>query len=214
MRVLCTLILLVYPTAAEDVTRKAGYCATYGDCGGLPCVSNQAAETLPAEKVEIVEEICPHLKGKYCCTADQVDIMQDKIGKADWLLSSCERAVTNFRSLICDLTCSQDQSLFLEVTEANERDDGSVQATRLSYYLSQDYSDKVWMSIRKTSKMICGNFWSQCSHDDLFSFIGDNHWTELKVDYKIAASPPTGFQHASDDHLVCVEDAEGVCNCS
>ena len=37
---------------------------------------------------------------------------------------------------------------------------------------SQEYANKVYNAVKDVSNLICGNFWSKCSRDDLFSFMG------------------------------------------
>lgn len=208
------LSLLVSLAVSLSVSREGSGCVTYGDCGGLPCVASTTPRSLGEEGQRVLEELCPHLKASdgFCCDDEQTKIFKSKIGKADGLLGGCPTAITNFRSLVCEVTCSPNQVEFVEVVEKKPYE-GRVKATTLRYHLSKEYSDKVWMSTRKKSKLLCGNLFSECSKAELFKFLGDNHWTSLKTEYLIKERAEPGFHHAPDDHMKCVQERSGVCQC-
>jgi len=201
------LILALLWGVACLLSRVESHCVTYGDCGGLPCVSNTAAKPL-GQELSSLRDLCPHLKEKagYCCDDKQVVVMKSALSKADKLLNGCMTARTNFRSLVCDMVCGPDQANYVQITQT-EQYGAETRATHLRYFVSNEYSDRVWRSTRKQNKLLCGNIFRECSKHDLFSFIGDNRWTKLKTDYVIESWPSKpDIQHASHHHLGCGQD--------
>jgi len=209
------LVLYLLVGLSVAVIREQGRCATYGDCDGLPCVDNGKARSASSESSKVLSGLCPHLKVEdgVCCTEEQVGILVKKLGKADARLKKCNTAVSNFRALICDFTCSPNQSQFVEVVESQSYQSGR-KAKKLKYYVSEEYSDKTFYSIVKTSRLICGNVVHDCKKEGLFKFIGNNPFTSLKTEYVISASAPAGFTHAPANHVTCDRNStEERCQC-
>ncbi|XP_063691464.1 NPC1-like intracellular cholesterol transporter 1 [Bolinopsis microptera] len=207
--VMVTLVL----SRVSSVTRGEGYCVTYSDCGGVPCVNNTPAKPISSyQTLSSLREFCPHLKEEsgFCCDAEQVTIMEKALSKADNLLK-CTPGRDNFRTLICDMVCGPNQANYLEITESKQYGD-RIQATHIKYFISTEYSDAVWRSTRKQSKLLCGKIFSECSKQDLFKFIGDNRWTKLKTDYVIENTPSRpGIKHSSPSQLACPSSSSCQC---
>ena len=202
------VLILIF--VSEGADQKI--CATYGDCGNLPCVSDTLPEALSLEGRDIIENICPHLKNnnKFCCDDNQAKKLKEKLKAADKLLKSCNTAMVNFRALICDMTCSPDQGSFVKVTDTKKYN-AKTAATKLDYHLSEDYANKVWRSIYRTNHLICGNLFKKCKEDELFNYIGNNRWTSLKTNY--IRSTDSDMPSPSSENVVCKGNKEDRCDC-
>ena len=52
---------------------------------------------------------------EYCCDGDQVANLQKQLSIAEQLLSRCPACINNLKKFFCHLTCSPNQSSFMEV---------------------------------------------------------------------------------------------------
>ncbi|KJR85311.1 Niemann-Pick C1 protein [Sporothrix schenckii 1099-18] len=149
----CALLLLVgLGEAAATVTgltarHEAGRCAIRGQCGkrsifgaDLPCVDNGLATEPDEELRDQLVDLCgPKWKsGPVCCDGEQVKALKDNLATANQLVSSCPACKENFYNLFCSFTCSPDQSLFINVTDAAEKN-GKLLVTKLDQLVSEEY---------------------------------------------------------------------------
>lgn len=214
---IAVLVFTLLALAASDdgALHEAGRCTTFGLCHkNLPCVKNIKAQPKPAGTD--FDTFCPHLAGKanLCCDKAHIEYIINKLKTAENLLRSCNTAVVNFRALVCDFACHPDQSQFVSVYESSVKE-GEEYMKHGEMFLSEEYANKVYNAVKDVSNLICGNFWSKCSRDDLFSFMGDNAYTELKTNYKIG-DPSADFVVPDSSFMKdCNEkDASGdICRC-
>ncbi|KAH1263965.1 NPC intracellular cholesterol transporter 1 [Glycine max] len=115
------------PAASQRETYRAKhseeYCAMYDICGqrsdgkalncpyGSPSVKPD--DLLSAK----IQSLCPTITGNVCCTADQFDTLRVQ---AVPILVGCPACLRNFLNLFCELSCSPNQSLFINVTSISE----------------------------------------------------------------------------------------------
>ncbi|CAK7205846.1 niemann-Pick type C-related protein 1 [Sporothrix eucalyptigena] len=135
-------------TTTELTTKhEAGRCAIRGQCGkrsifgaDLPCVDNGLATEPDEELREQLIGLCgPKWKsGAVCCDGEQVKALKDNLATANQLISSCPACKDNFYNLFCTFTCSPDQSLFINVTDAAEKN-GKLLVTELDQLVSEEY---------------------------------------------------------------------------
>lgn len=136
---------------------EAGRCAIRGQCGKrslfgpeLPCVDNDLATDPDAEfRAELVELCGPKWKsGPVCCNLDQVKAMKENFGTVNQLISSCPACKDNFYNLFCTFTCSPDQSLFINVTSAAEKN-GKQLVVELDQLVSEEYGTGFYDSCKE-----------------------------------------------------------------
>ncbi|KAL0361852.1 UNVERIFIED_CONTAM: NPC intracellular cholesterol transporter 1 [Sesamum radiatum] len=98
------------------------YCAMYDICGArsdgkvLNCPVGSPAvkpdELLSAK----IQSLCPTITGNVCCTEAQFNTLRTQVQQAIPFLVGCPACLRNFLNLFCELTCSPNQSQFINVT--------------------------------------------------------------------------------------------------
>ncbi|CAL0324421.1 unnamed protein product [Lupinus luteus] len=102
------------------------YCAMYDICGkrcddkvlncpyGSPTVK---PDDLLSSKIQ---SFCPTITGNVCCTEAQFDTLKTQVQQAIPFLVGCPACLRKFLNLFCELTCSPNQSLFINVTSVGK----------------------------------------------------------------------------------------------
>lgn len=126
---------------------EAGRCAIRGHCGKqslfgseLPCPDNGLAETPSSDLRDKLVSVCGDewKDTKVCCTDEQVEALQGNLQRAQNIISACPACKKNFYDLFCTFTCSPDQSLFVNVTQTEEKGDKYL-VTELDQLVSPEY---------------------------------------------------------------------------
>ncbi|PVH75505.1 patched sphingolipid transporter-like protein [Cadophora sp. DSE1049] len=159
LRHLAVAVGLLSLASGELFTQKheAGRCALRGTCGGggffspaLPCVDNGLAKD-PEEDVRAqLLELCPEdkwKKGPICCEKDQLDVLSDNLKKAQSFIADCPACKNNFYNTFCTFTCSPDQSLFINITQAEKGAEG-LRVTELDQLVSDEYGSGFYDSCK------------------------------------------------------------------
>ena len=144
-----------------------GYCIWYDQCptGGeqLNCFYNGPAKNLTDPKgVQILNKLCPELRGqRTCCSTKQLVALDKNLQTMIQLTSRCPACWNNIRRLYCQLTCSQDQSLFTDpklVPGPGDRD----AIWSLDYFVSPQFKQGLFDSCKDVTvegynvKLFCG----------------------------------------------------------
>lgn len=104
----------------------------YGECGpsdtnpsaNYNCKYDGEAVLQKDEKfMSMFKELCPHLyKGPNttatCCDAEQFYHFNADLSVPKQLMSRCPACFTNFRTFLCDMTCSPNNADFLLITQS------------------------------------------------------------------------------------------------
>nr|POF14670.1 niemann-pick c1 protein [Quercus suber] len=133
------------------------YCAMYDICGersdgkvlncpyGSPSVKPD--ELLSAK----IQSLCPTISGNVCCTETQFDTLRAQVQQAIPFLVGCPACLRNFLNLFCELSCSPNQSLFINVTSIAEfmlrnfhfsLEGNALKTIELTYQLAHDLLEK------------------------------------------------------------------------
>ncbi|CAD6502421.1 BgTH12-05013 [Blumeria graminis f. sp. triticale] len=142
----------------EPFTKRheAGRCAIRGNCGGgslfsppVPCSYNGQAEEPATDVREKLVELCGSKwsSGPVCCEESQIQSLSDNLNKAKNFISACPACKENFFNLFCTFTCSPDQSLFLNVTQANAYGT-KLQVAELDQLLDTEYGSGLFDSCK------------------------------------------------------------------
>ncbi|TVY82258.1 Niemann-Pick type C-related protein [Lachnellula suecica] len=160
-RLLAVAGLLITTVLSDPFTptHEAGRCAIRKNCGKasffspeLPCVDNGLAEEPEDDVRKQLVGLCGPKwnEGPVCCVGEQgnlnvwcadtlkLDSLAENLKKANTFISSCPACKENFYNLFCTFTCSPDQSLFINVTEAKV-DGDKVRVTELDQLVSDEY---------------------------------------------------------------------------
>uniref|UniRef100_T1IKK4 Niemann-Pick C1 N-terminal domain-containing protein n=1 Tax=Strigamia maritima TaxID=126957 RepID=T1IKK4_STRMM len=167
--VLVCLLLFVSKVGAEDT------CVWYGQChtSDKPPVLNCLYSGLPkplgnASVIEVFNEICPELvnrsgKTVTCCNADQIEILADGLVNVKPLLARCPSCWHNFRNFLCVVTCSPNQSRYMNVTRPGPEDltvsehDFQKVVKSVEFMLTESYTKAFFDSCKSVSNPTMGN---------------------------------------------------------
>ena len=104
-------------------------CIWYGECG--PSTGDNvynckylgpAIQVTNSSMLDMIKNLCPHLyhgdEATFtCCDFKQLRRFSDDLSVPKQLMSRCPACYLNFRTLLCDLTCSPIQKEFLMITQ-------------------------------------------------------------------------------------------------
>lgn len=181
--------LLTLSANAELLTpiHEAGRCAIRGHCGKkgffgkeLPCVDNGLATIPDADFASEIEALCgPKWKdSKVCCDSDQLAALKSSLSTPNQIIGSCPACKDNFYNLFCSFTCSPDQSLFINVTNMQEKND-KLMVTELDHLVSKEYGTGFYDSCKDVkfgpanSKAIDFIGGGAKNYTELLKFLGD-----------------------------------------
>lgn len=123
-----------------------GYCSMYDICGkrsdgkvlncpyGLPSVKPD--ELFSAR----IQSLCPTITGNVCCTEAQFDTLRQQVQQAIPFLVGCPACFRNFLNLFCELSCSPNQSQFINVTSI-AKVDGNDTVDGIDYFISDAFGE-------------------------------------------------------------------------
>lgn len=141
-----------YPTSGERHSNE--YCAMYDICGqrsdgkvlncpyGSPSVKPD--ELFSAK----IQSLCPSISGNVCCTEDQFDTLRAQVQQAIPFLVGCPACLRNFLNLFCELSCSPNQSLFINVTSVLEIN-GNLTVDGIDFYVSNAFGEALYDSCKE-----------------------------------------------------------------
>jgi Niemann-Pick C1 protein len=151
----------------------------------LPCALEEEEASEPSTSLrKSITSVCgqEYTSGPLCCTQDQVDALKTNLEQVEPLLSACPACRNNFRSLFCSMTCSPNQSTFLDVVQSqktpNPGQDGDVAVKEMDYWISEDWRSRFYKSCENV-KFGAGNafvmdfFGGATDADSLLKFLGD-----------------------------------------
>lgn len=139
--------------------------------------------------------------------------MIDKFSVPDSLTSPCPACKNNFFNLFCTFTCSPDQSLFVNVTKAQELSKGKDAVAELNYLVTDEYGSGFYDSCKDVKFSATNGFIM-----DLLGGGAKNYTAFLKFlgDEKALGSP---FQmnfprprDIEDETMVAMHDIPKKCN--
>ncbi|KAK6354993.1 hypothetical protein TWF696_004119 [Orbilia brochopaga] len=226
--------LLFTPTSSEKITKKhkAGYCAIRDECGSrgffgkpLPCPDNGPAREPTAAFRKDLVEFCGSkwAEGAVCCTDNQLETMKGNLEVVQQLLAPCPACKTNFFNLICTMTCSPDQSRFMDVTKT-EVLKGNKVVSELKYYVDPAYGSGFYDSCKNVKFSQTGGFVMDLiggkaqNWTAFLKFLGDEKpiGSPFQIDYPLTddkPTPPKAIAPMNDPIIKC-NDPNPAYSCS
>ncbi|TYI44014.1 hypothetical protein ES332_A01G207800v1 [Gossypium tomentosum] len=141
-----------YLTSGERHSEE--YCAMYDICGqrsdgkvlncpyGSPSVKPD--ELFSAK----IQSLCPSISGNVCCTEDQFNTLRAQVQQAIPFLVGCSACLRNFLNLFCELSCSPNQSLFINVTSVSEIN-GNLTVDGIDFFVSDAFGEGLYDSCKE-----------------------------------------------------------------
>ncbi|XP_009384014.2 uncharacterized protein LOC103971663 [Musa acuminata AAA Group] len=140
------------PSNAQDIYAE-GFCSMYGICGQrsdgkvLNC-PNRTHSVKPDELLSSkIQSLCPTITDNVCCSADQFDTLRGQVQQAIPLLVGCPACLRNFLNLFCELSCSPNQSLFINVTSI-KKVNGTLAVDAIDFFVTHYFGEQLFNSCK------------------------------------------------------------------
>ncbi|KAK3038828.1 hypothetical protein RJ639_028550 [Escallonia herrerae] len=129
------------------------YCAMYDICGarsdgkvvncpfGSPSVK---PDDLLSSKIQ---SLCPTITGNVCCTEAQFDTLRTQVQQAIPFLVGCPACLRNFLNIFCELSCSPNQSLFINVTSVSKVKN-NLTVDGIDFYITDTFGEGLYDSCK------------------------------------------------------------------
>ncbi|XP_057724182.1 uncharacterized protein LOC130940150 [Arachis stenosperma] len=147
------LTVALQSTCGYGAMHSEEYCAMYDICGessdgkvlncpyGSPSVKPD--DLLSAK----IQSLCPTITGNVCCTEQQFDTLRVQVQQAVPILVGCPACLRNFLNLFCELSCSPNQSLFINVTSISEVN-GNKTVDGIDFYVTETFGEGLYDSCK------------------------------------------------------------------
>ncbi|GAB1859492.1 Niemann-Pick C1 protein [Camponotus japonicus] len=216
------------------------HCVWYDQCGTsglLPrtCVAKNITARLinDTEAEDILQKKCPHFfengeESPTCCNAKQIITMDSSMDMAAGVFSRCATCIKNMFRFICDITCSPEQSRFVNVTKS-AKEDGLEYVVESEIHVTEEYINATYDSCkniinpstgRLAMDLACGSHGaSGCSPKLWYEFIGDidtNPMTPFRMIYVYDIADIWGEDPWNEEAKKCSEPYDNFsipCSC-
>ncbi|MCH96848.1 niemann-Pick C1 protein-like, partial [Trifolium medium] len=94
-----------------------------------------------------IQSLCPTITGNVCCTEAQFETLRQQVQQAIPFLVGCPACLRNFLNLFCELTCSPNQSLFINVTSV-DKVGGNLTVGGIDYFVSDAFGEGLYDSCK------------------------------------------------------------------
>ncbi|KAK3010810.1 hypothetical protein RJ639_011494, partial [Escallonia herrerae] len=150
-------------SATYGESHSEGYCAMYDICGErsdgkvLNCPYGSPAVKPDDLFSAKVQSLCPTISGNVCCTEAQFDTLRAQVQQvripfpalcAIPFLVGCPACLRNFLNLFCELSCSPNQSLFINVTSVSEVD-GNQTVDGIDFFITDTFGQGLYDSCKE-----------------------------------------------------------------
>ncbi|XP_021732185.1 Niemann-Pick C1 protein-like [Chenopodium quinoa] len=135
------------------VRHAPGICAMYDICGArsdgrvLNCPLNAPAVKPDGLLSSKIQSLCPTITGNVCCTEKQFDTLRSQVQQAIPLLVGCPACLRNFLNFFCEMSCSPNQSLFLNVT-STKKVNNSLTVDAIEFYVTDTFGEGLYNSCK------------------------------------------------------------------
>ncbi|KAK8623227.1 hypothetical protein V6N13_118115 [Hibiscus sabdariffa] len=147
--------VVVAQTSSTELRQRhaEGYCAMYDICGArsdgkvVNCASGSPAVKPDELLSSKIQSLCPTITGNVCCTEAQFDTLRSQVQQAIPFLVGCPACLRNFLNLFCELSCSPNQSLFINVTSVSQVKNNST-VDGIDFYITDDFGEGMYESCK------------------------------------------------------------------
>ena len=124
----------------------------YEECtkGELNCINNtEAVQPSSTDHATFLAQVCPHLAGsdRVCCDTDQLNTLNGYLAQILAVFNRCPSCQANIRKYQCEIACSPNQSVFIEVVpNLDSADNTNVEKVRL--YATEEWANSTLTACR------------------------------------------------------------------
>ncbi|XP_070161109.1 NPC intracellular cholesterol transporter 1 homolog 1b [Polyergus mexicanus] len=176
-----------------SISAEQQYCAWYGQMSDLIPPRPRVAKDITAQPINntkakaILQKRCPHFfendeLPETCCSAEQISTMDGSMNLAASIFSRCTTCIKNMFRLICDITCSPEQSRFVKVTKS-AKENGIEYVEESEIHVTEQYINATYDSCKNVvvpssgnlaMDLACGSLAaSKCSPKLWYKYMGD-----------------------------------------
>ncbi|KAI3725546.1 hypothetical protein L1987_65336 [Smallanthus sonchifolius] len=129
------------------------YCAMYDICGArsdgkiVNCPFGSTSVKPDDLLSSKIQSLCPTISGNICCTEAQFDTLRSQVQQAIPFLVGCPACLRNFLNLFCELSCSPNQSQFINVTSIS-RMKNNLTVDGIDYYITDTFGEGLFESCK------------------------------------------------------------------
>ncbi|XP_076547894.1 NPC intracellular cholesterol transporter 1 homolog 1b [Osmia lignaria lignaria] len=168
---LLTLCCAFTLTSCQKKENNKNKCVWYGVCSlsenNMPrnCAYNGAPQ--PVNNTIVADRLrqkCPHYfkdtdssGPTLCCDQKNIETLVSQLDLAESVFGRCPTCLRNFYKLICDISCSPEQSRFLKVSKTEVNSEGKEYVTEIQIYLSEEYMNGTYESCKYIVNPISGS---------------------------------------------------------
>ncbi|KAJ8772723.1 hypothetical protein K2173_027900 [Erythroxylum novogranatense] len=220
--------LLLAANDTSGTRHSEGYCSMYSICGkrddGKPlnCPYSGPAIKPDALLSQKIQSLCPTITGNVCCTETQFDNLRSNVQQAIPFLVGCPACLRNFLNLFCELSCSPNQSLFINVTSISQVQNNST-VDGIDFYVTDAFGEGLYDSCKDvkfgTMNTRALNFIGAGAQNfrDWFAFIGRRAAPNLPgspyaIAFKSTAPESSGMRPMNVTAYSCSDFSLG-CSC-
>ncbi|XP_022747647.1 Niemann-Pick C1 protein-like isoform X2 [Durio zibethinus] len=153
-------VLFIGPAVIAQTTNDGlrqrhseGYCAMYDICGNrsdgkvLNCPYGSQAVKPDELLSSKIQSLCPTITGNVCCTEAQFATLRTQVQQAIPFLVGCPACLRNFLNLFCELSCSPNQSLFINVTSV-AKVKNNLTVDGIDFYITDAFGEGLYESCK------------------------------------------------------------------
>ncbi|KAI3843417.1 hypothetical protein MKX03_024311 [Papaver bracteatum] len=219
-------LLLTSNDSSKEI-HKEEYCAMYDICGErngkvLNCPTGRPAVKPDELLSSKIQSLCPTLSGNVCCTERQFDTLRSQVQQAIPFVVSCPACLRNFLNLFCELSCSPNQSQFINVT-STAMVSSNMTVDGIDYYVTDAFGEELFNSCKEVKfgsmntraiSFIGGN---AQNFKDWFRFIGRKAegtapGSPYAINYRSTAPEASGMKPMNVTTYSCGDTSLG-CSC-
>ncbi|XP_062163882.1 uncharacterized protein LOC133870706 [Alnus glutinosa] len=144
---------LLTSSATSGGKHSEDYCAMYDICGKrtdgkvLNCPFGYPAMKPDELLSSKIQSLCPTITGNVCCTEAQFDTLRTQVQQAIPFLVGCPACLRNFLNLFCELTCSPNQSVFINVTSVSKVNN-NLTVDGIDFFITDGFGEGLYDSCK------------------------------------------------------------------
>ncbi|KAE8057400.1 hypothetical protein FH972_014096 [Carpinus fangiana] len=144
---------LATSSATAGKKHSEDYCTMYDICGKrkdgkvLNCPVGSPAMKPDELLSSKIQSLCPTITGNVCCTEYQFDTLRTQVQQAIPFLVGCPACLRNFLNLFCELTCSPNQSLFINVTSVSKVNN-NLTVDGIDFFITDGFGEGLYDSCK------------------------------------------------------------------
>ncbi|XP_056177183.1 uncharacterized protein LOC115669675 isoform X1 [Syzygium oleosum] len=145
--------LLLTSDATSGARHSEEYCAMYDICGArsdgkvLNCPYGSPSVKPDDLLSSKIQSLCPTITGNVCCTEAQFNTLRAQVQQAIPFLVGCPACLRNFLNLFCELTCSPNQSRFINVTSISKVNN-NLTVDGIDFYITDAFGEGLYDSCK------------------------------------------------------------------